>query len=193
MVADLLEALEVLAHFAVELVRQQVRVLAIDDVPARASPKREQEGKRRGVREGNSLLPVDEPLGDLELERVLHDRDDALELVRVELAGTGEARACREHEGEGEGASSSVSVRPARFYPLQATPNTPLAEVDVSLLANQVRIAATNTLDLGQGVLRDPTVSARSRTKDADAERTMIFRLPSTLVLSKRRMCWNCT
>jgi hypothetical protein len=36
----------------------------------------------------HSLLPVDEPLGDLELERVLHDGDDALELVRVELAGT---------------------------------------------------------------------------------------------------------
>jgi len=61
----LLEALEVLAHLRVKLVRQEVAVLAVDDV----------------------LLPVDEPVRDLELSRVLHDRDDALKLVRVELTG----------------------------------------------------------------------------------------------------------
>lgn len=73
--------------------------------------------------EGNSLLPVDEPLGDLKLKGVLHDRDDALELVRVELAGTGEASASREDEREGQRASSSVPVHPARSDPLQAAPN----------------------------------------------------------------------
>lgn len=34
------------------------------------------------------LLPVDEPVGDLELARVLHDGDDSLELIRVELTST---------------------------------------------------------------------------------------------------------
>jgi hypothetical protein len=34
------------------------------------------------------LLPVDEPVGDLELSRVLHDGDDSLELIGVELTST---------------------------------------------------------------------------------------------------------
>jgi len=63
--ADLLEALEVLAHLGVKLVGEELSVLSVDDV----------------------LLPVEEPVGDLELGRVLDDGDDALELVGVELSG----------------------------------------------------------------------------------------------------------
>lgn len=63
--ADLLEPLEVLAELGVDAVGQDLVRLSIDDV----------------------LLPVEEPVGDLELLRVLDDGDDPLELVRVELAG----------------------------------------------------------------------------------------------------------
>lgn len=116
--ADLLETLEVLAHLLVDLVRDDVSVLAVGDV----------------------LLPVEEPGGDLEevesgrgwarrvvardkssvtrarrtspgsicghdseidiyleLGGVGHDGDNALKLVGVELSGTG-------GRGEGEGA-----------------------------------------------------------------------------------------
>lgn len=65
-VADPLQSLEILTELAVELVREDLGVLAVDDV----------------------LLPVEEPGGDLELGRVLEDGDDSLELVRVELTGS---------------------------------------------------------------------------------------------------------
>lgn len=63
--ADLLETLKVLTHLLVDLVGKHVRVLAV----------------------GHVLLTVKEPSGDLELSRVLHDGDNALELIRVELSG----------------------------------------------------------------------------------------------------------
>lgn len=63
---DLLETLEVVTHALVDGVGEDVGVLAVVDV----------------------LLSVEEPVGDLELGGVLHDGDDALELVRVELSGT---------------------------------------------------------------------------------------------------------
>ena len=63
--ADLLEALEVVAELRVDAVGKNLGALAVDNVP----------------------LPVQEPRGDLELRRVLHDGHDPLELVRVELAG----------------------------------------------------------------------------------------------------------
>ena len=47
---------------------------------------------------GHVTLPVEEPGRDLELGRVLHDGDDALELVGVELSGAGGGGARR---GEG--------------------------------------------------------------------------------------------
>jgi hypothetical protein len=64
--ADLLEALEVVTELLVDLVGEDVRVLAVDEV----------------------ALTVKEPGGDLELGGVLHDGDNALKLVRVQLAGT---------------------------------------------------------------------------------------------------------
>ena len=67
MTPNLLEPLEVVPQFLVDLVRQDVRVFTVDHV----------------------FLPVQEPGGDLELGGVLHDGYDSLELVRVEFSGTG--------------------------------------------------------------------------------------------------------
>lgn len=73
--------------------RADLSVLAIDDV----------------------LLPVQEPRRDLERQRRLNDLDEALQLVRVELASA-------------------------------------LVQVDIGFAADDVGIATTDTLDLGQGV-----------------------------------------
>jgi hypothetical protein len=64
---DLLQALKVIAHLRVDAVGQDLRVLSVNDI----------------------LLPVQEPCRDLELSRVLHDRDDALKFVRVKVSGAG--------------------------------------------------------------------------------------------------------
>jgi len=63
---DLLESLEIITHLLVDSIGKDVRVLPVDEV----------------------FLSVEEPVGDLELGRVLHDSDDSLELVGVEFAGT---------------------------------------------------------------------------------------------------------
>jgi len=63
---DLLEPLEVITELLVDGVGKSVGVFAL----------------------GKVLLPVKEPGGDLELGGVLHDGDDSLELIGVELTGT---------------------------------------------------------------------------------------------------------
>ena len=63
---NLLQPLQVVTELRVDTVGQDLRVLAIDDVP----------------------LPVQEPRGDLELRGVLNDGNKTLELVGVELAST---------------------------------------------------------------------------------------------------------
>jgi len=63
---DLLQLLNVVSQLLVDNVADDVQVLSIDDI----------------------LPPVQEPGGDLELSGVLHDGDDSLELVGVELSGT---------------------------------------------------------------------------------------------------------
>jgi hypothetical protein len=68
---DLLQLLNVVPQLLVDNVGDDVEVLSVGDI----------------------LPPVQEPGGDLELSRVLHDGDDSLELIRVELSGTVEARA----------------------------------------------------------------------------------------------------
>lgn len=64
---DLLQALKIITHLRVDAVGQDLGVLSVNDV----------------------LLPVQEPGGDLELCWVLHDGDDALKLIRVEVTGAG--------------------------------------------------------------------------------------------------------
>ena len=63
---NLLQPLQVITELRVDTVGQDLRVLAVNDVP----------------------LPVQEPRGDLELSGVLDDGDDALEFIRVEVTGT---------------------------------------------------------------------------------------------------------
>ena len=63
---DLLQPLDVITQLGVDLVGNDVEVLAV----------------------GHVLSPVQEPGGDLELSRVLHDGDDSLEFIRVEFTGS---------------------------------------------------------------------------------------------------------
>lgn len=75
---DLLQALEVITELRVNTVGQDLRVLAVDDVP----------------------LPVQEPRGDLELSGVLDDGNETLELIRVQLAGAESSLSKRRVLGE---------------------------------------------------------------------------------------------
>lgn len=68
---DLLQALEILTELAINTVRQDLGVLAVDDI----------------------ALSVEEPGGDLVLRRVLDDGDDSLQLFGGELAGA--VKGCR--------------------------------------------------------------------------------------------------
>ena len=72
---NLLEALQVVTELRVDGVRENLAVLAIDDVP----------------------LPVQEPCGNLELCWVLDDGDETLKLVRVELTSTAKALSVSEN------------------------------------------------------------------------------------------------
>lgn len=64
--ADLLQALKVVTQLGLHVVGQDLHVLARSEV----------------------LLPVEEPVGNLELLRSLEDVDNALELIRVQLTRT---------------------------------------------------------------------------------------------------------
>lgn len=66
MSTNLLQSLEIITELGVDTVGQNLRVLAVDNV----------------------LLPVQEPCWDLELCGVLDDRNDPLQLIRVEISGT---------------------------------------------------------------------------------------------------------
>lgn len=63
---NLLQAFQIITEFRINTVGQDLRIFAIDDI----------------------LLPVQEPEGDLELRRVLHDIYDSLQLIRVEFTST---------------------------------------------------------------------------------------------------------
>ena len=64
---DLLQALKIVTHLRVDSVGQDLRVLSVNDI----------------------LLPVQEPGGDLELGRILHNGDDTLKLIRVKVTSAG--------------------------------------------------------------------------------------------------------
>lgn len=64
--SDLLESLEIVSELLVDSVGEGVGVLSV----------------------GKVLLSVQEPSWDFELGGVLHDGDDSLELIRVELSGS---------------------------------------------------------------------------------------------------------
>jgi hypothetical protein len=64
--ADLLQALEIVTELGVDIVGENLRVLAIDNI----------------------ALPVEEPAGNLVLGGVLDDGDNSLELFGGEFTGT---------------------------------------------------------------------------------------------------------
>lgn len=110
---DLLQPLEVLTETLVDNVGEDVLALAVGDVS----------------------LPVKEPRGDLELGGVLHDGNDSLELVGVEL-------------------TSPIRMSVACSSTIQKFPgiDTPLVEVNIGLLADQVGVSSTDTLNLSKSV-----------------------------------------
>lgn len=80
-------------------------------------------------------LSVDEPGRDLVLGGVLEDGDDSLELFGGELTS-----------------AVKMSVFSSSFCRVPRRIIVPLVQIDIGLLADQVRVSATDTLDLGQGV-----------------------------------------
>ena len=68
--ADLLQPLEVITELRVDIVGQDLAVLAIDDI----------------------FLPVKEPEWNLELRGVLHDVHDSFELVRVQVTSADDVK-----------------------------------------------------------------------------------------------------
>ena len=85
-------------------------------------------------------MTVEEPDGDFVLGRVLNDGDDTLELFGGEVAGAAGRNVlvstCGLDGGRMEGFVGDV----------------PLVEIHVRLLADQIAVAAADTLDFGQGV-----------------------------------------
>lgn len=88
-----LESLNIVSELGVQLIDEEVRVLAIDNIS----------------------LSVQKPTGNLVLQRVLNDSDDSLELFNGQFTGS-------------------------------------LGKIDISLLADEVGISSTNTLDGGKSV-----------------------------------------
>ena len=149
--ADLLQALKVLTELGVEAVGNNLGVLAIGDV----------------------ALSVKEPGGDLVLGRSLEDGDNALQLFGGELTSTvvkTSSQPCCSEVVRGicpqplMSVSNSIPYSSSHSSPLasdtqgrvvfslRVVANVPLVEVDIGLLADQVGVTATDTLDLGQRV-----------------------------------------
>jgi hypothetical protein len=90
------------------------------------------------------LLPVEEPVRHLELPRVGHDRHQALQLIRRQLAGP--AHSPKHHNIS----ATSSPERSDNILGAKAR-RLPLVHVDVGLLADDVGEAAPDTLDWGHG------------------------------------------
>ena len=125
--ADLLQSLQIITELAVDTVGEHLEVLAVDNV----------------------ALPVEEPGWDLVLGWVLEDRDNALEFFGGKLAGAAEKMLVCGHNADCSmiGMDIRCVVRNGGVVGI-----VPLVEVDIGLLADQVAVSATDTLDLGHGV-----------------------------------------
>jgi hypothetical protein len=129
---DLLQPLNVITQLGVDLVGNDVEVLAL----------------------GNVLSPVQEPSGDLELSRVLHDGDDSLEFIRVEFSGS--------IQRNGKVVNSAVHP-PSENH--------------------------ANRLFMSTSAFLQTKLEYRRPTPLISVKAYMIFLLPSTLVLRRRKMC----
>jgi hypothetical protein len=81
----------------------------------------------------NVALSVEEPVGDLVLCGILNDGDNSLEFFGCDL-------------------SSTVFNHQPLVQPISLVSTIPLVQINIGLLANQVGVAATDTLDPGQGI-----------------------------------------
>jgi hypothetical protein len=86
---------------------------------------------------GNVTLSVEEPGGDLVLRGVLDDGDNTLEFFGGDFTSAVIL------------ISTFVSQKKKMCLSFQ---NIPLVQINIGLLADQVGVTTTNTLDLGQGV-----------------------------------------
>ena len=111
---DLLQTLQVITKLRVDVVREDLVVLAVDDV----------------------LLSVKEPGGDLVLRGVLDDGDNTLEFFGGDFTSAVFLSVCASKEKK-----KKIFQR-----------DIPLGQINIGLLADQVAVSATDTLDLGQGV-----------------------------------------
>lgn len=116
--ANLLESFQVLTKLVVQTVGEDLRVFAVHDV----------------------FLPVEEPVRNLVLTRVLDDGDNALELIVGKFSG-----AKRERKETSE--TRWIEGRAGR-YPN----NAPFIQVHVCLFADKIRVPPTDTLDGSEGV-----------------------------------------
>lgn len=163
--AHLLHTLKVLTDLGLHVVRQNLRVLAGSEV----------------------LLPVQEPAGDLELLGSLEDVDDTLKLIRVKLTSTVALVSTKGRSPpwprERTPTSRKLCATARRRAPLPSWPwqsccyNVPLVKINVGLLANDVGVTATDTLDLRQGV-HDLPLAVNVGVKQTDTVSTL-FTIPA--------------
>lgn len=132
---DLLQPLDVITQLGVDLVGDDVKVLAFNDV----------------------LSPVQEPNGDLELSGALHDGDDSLEFIGVEF-------------------TSSIVIKAIQRQSLLS----PLRFLDDA-----------NRLFMSTSAFLQTKFAYRRPTPLISVKAYMIFLLPSTLVLRRRKMCYR--
>ena len=90
-------------------------------------------------------MPIEEPGRDFVLGRVLDDGDNALEFFRRDFAST--RRVVDQLMDFPSFQAAADGVHKGR-----SLDSLPFIQVDIGFLADQVRITATYTLDLGQGV-----------------------------------------
>jgi hypothetical protein len=147
--ADLLQALEIVTELGVDTVGENLAVLAIDNI----------------------ALPVEEPAGNLVLGGVLDDGDDTLELFGRKLTGAVKRMSAflsflGSFNPVPRVPNIQIQLSGSFRQPSQSNPGkvclraanrgeegtVPLVEIDIGLLADQVGVPATDTLDLGQGV-----------------------------------------
>lgn len=79
----------------------------------------------------NVALSVEEPAWDFVLSGILDDCNDPLELFRCDLTGTATCQ---------------------NLFSINLTASVPFVQVDISLLADQIGVATSDTLDLGQRI-----------------------------------------
>lgn len=171
--ADLLEALEVLTKLAVQAVGDNLRVLAVGDVALSVQEPGGDLVLGRGLEDGDDALELfGGELTSTVLEKILSAFRPFIIVLARTLQCLGvfdffppplanlhtKLLLCHPHPSRSSNRPHALRTFRSRLKTLQELPgcwivsNVPLAEVDIGLLADQVGVTATDTLDLGQSV-----------------------------------------